>query len=329
MVYIKKKKFKCSRKLNKFRFSKNKKIKKKSEKNGRRYLISKKYNLKGGFNNIQAKSNYCSPHNNEKAVSCFSKESLIKIANSWNKYFPNDKIDYNNTISKSGLWNKINQRLKNECDSEYCWLNRNFMKSNKELKSNFRPEMPTSWRSNKNEWLTSIDIEKVMKQYQNKYNDFLFIGPVPIDFDKKLHPGMCVVNELCDIKLSSLLKKNINKLGIIFNLDTHDQPGSHWVAFFGDLNGGTLNYFDSYGFKEPKEVTILMKRLSEQGSSNNIRFKSNINSTRHQYKNSECGVYCLNFIIKMLEGKSFDELANTKISDDEMEQNRNILFVKQ
>ena len=50
------------------------------------------------------------------------------------------------------------------------------------------------------------------------------------------------------------------------------------------------------------------------------------NQNRHQYKNSECGVYSLNFIIKLLEGKSFDELTKIKISDDEINKQRDILF---
>ena len=29
-------------------------------------------------------------------------------------------------------------------------------------------------------------------------------------------------------------KQGINKIGVIFNLDKHTQPGSHWVALFID-----------------------------------------------------------------------------------------------
>ena len=46
--------------------------------------------------------------------------------------------------------------------------------------------MPLKWKENKNEWLNTLDIEAVMKQYEKKYNNFIFIGPVPIDFDHKL-----------------------------------------------------------------------------------------------------------------------------------------------
>ena len=34
------------------------------------------------------------------------------------------------------------------------------------------------------------------------------------------------------------------------------------------------------------------------------------NKIRHQYKSSECGVYCINFITKLLEGKTFNQIIN-------------------
>ncbi len=43
-----------------------------------------------------------------------------------------------------------------------------------------------------NEWLTSIDILNVMKQYEDKHDDFDFIGPSPIDFDTHKMRGECV-----------------------------------------------------------------------------------------------------------------------------------------
>ena len=37
-----------------------------------------------------------------------------------------------------------------------------------------------------------------------KYPDFHYIGAVPIDFDKELVIGMCVVDELCGLNLKKL-----------------------------------------------------------------------------------------------------------------------------
>ena len=51
-----------------------------------------------------------------------------------------------------------------------------------------------------------------MNQYEKKYRNFNFIGAVPIDFDHKFGPGNCVINELCNINLKSLLDKGITKL---------------------------------------------------------------------------------------------------------------------
>ena len=36
---------------------------------------------------------------------------------------------------------------------------------------------------NKNTWLNSLDISRVMKQYEDNYKNFRFLGPSPIDFN--------------------------------------------------------------------------------------------------------------------------------------------------
>lgn len=271
--------------------------------------------------------NKCSPRKNKETVTCFSKPSLKRIIKYWNDYYPNDKIEIATFDTKHDLWKKINTKLARMCDNEYCWLSQPFISNKDEINGDFKPKKPLSWKSNKNEWLTTSDIEKVMNQYTNKHPDFTFVGAVPIDFDKEMHPGMCVVNELCKIKLASLLKKGINKIGIVFNLDPHDEPGSHWVSFFGNLTTGNLNYFDSYGFKPPNEVKMLVKRLISQGKENNIKMKYDYNKIRHQYKDSECGVYSINFIENMLDGKTFKSFCQRKIPDDHMEKFRNKYFI--
>ena len=52
------------------------------------------------------------------------------------------------------------------------------------------------------------------------------------------------------------------------------------------------------------------------------------NQVRHQYKSSECGVYCINFITKLLEGKTFNQITNYKIRDDDMNKMRIKYFIK-
>tara|TARA_B100001027_G_scaffold172974_1_gene124313 strand:+ start:161 stop:1063 length:903 start_codon:yes stop_codon:yes gene_type:complete len=283
-----------------------------------------KYKQKGGSKKDLTK---CAPSSDKKHISCFSKKSLLKILEAIKN--DNNNIKYSSNENIQSLWNKINEYFKNVCNDEWCWIEQQIVKNinDPELsKYTFRPKMPKKWQYNPHEWLNTLDIENVMKQYEKKYDDFKFIGPVPIDFDYQLSPGICVINELCRINVNHLLKKNIKKIGIIFNLDKHDQPGSHWVALFCDLNKGVY-YFDSYGIKPPNEVNVLMDKLIEQNKTNN-KMEKKVNSIRHQFKDSECGVYSMHFIIKFLEGFSFDQITRDKISDDDMFKNRKKYFIK-
>ena len=61
-----------------------------------------------------------------------------------------------------------------------------------------------------------------MKQWEKKYDNFFFIGPSPIDYDT-ITGGSCVEDELCNFNLKETMKKGITKVGVIFNLDKHNQ----------------------------------------------------------------------------------------------------------
>ena len=67
----------------------------------------------------------------------------------------------------------------------------------------------------------------------------------------------------------------------------------------------------------------MVKRLKAQGKENGIKMEYEYNTIRHQYKNSECGVYSINFIENMLNGMSFEKFCNLKIPDDKMQKFRN------
>ena len=283
---------------------------------------------RGGNKSLTKRSkSKCSPGNDDNNFSCFTKKALINIINSWNKYNSNNKIKYSRNERVSELWKKIDNKLKNRCNNEWCWIEQEFIR-NLDVNELFRPKMPKKWYEHPREWLTTSDIENVMKQYEKKYKDFKFIGPVPIDFDYKPSPGYCIVNELCNINMKHLYNKGIKKLGVIFNLDPHDQPGSHWVALFNDVDKGGVYYFDSYGVEPPNEVKVLMERLTNQGRSLNNKMNKYVNNVRHQFKNSECGVYSMNFIVNLLQGKSFDDVTKNIVKDDDMLQKRNEFYIK-
>lgn len=275
------------------------------------------------------KNNICSPLN-EDSFTCFSKKALIKIIRSWNNHKKNNKIEFSDNYSKYKLWSLLDNKLKKKCSSEYCWTKQQFLSpiSKKLKKRYFRPKMPKEWYKDPREWLNTDDIENVLNQYNKKYKDFLFIGAVPIDFDHKFSPGNCVINELCNINIKKLQKKNINKIGVVFNLDKHDQEGSHWVSFFGDFNENKLYYFDSYGYEEPKEVKILVNRLIKQGKKIGKNIKFERNKKRNQFKKSECGTYSIYFIEQLLKNSSNAKiLFNNVVKDDDMLKNRNRYYI--
>ena len=77
--------------------------------------------------------------------------------------------------------------------------------------------------------------------------------------------------------------------------------GSHWVALYIDFKQKFIYYFDSVGDKCPKRIKKFVKKVKSQGSSRGMEFDFKENKVSHQKKNTECGVYCLFFIIEMLK----------------------------
>ena len=155
---------------------------------------------------------------------------------------------------------------------------------------------------------------------------FKFFGAVPIDFDLKDNFGKCMLSELCNININELEERKIKRIGIIFNLDKHNESGSHWVAMYIDLNINEIYYFDSYGQQPPEEVNILAQRIQVQGDINNKDIKFKINKVRHQFKNSECGVYCMYFITELIKGRTFEDVSEKIIFDDEMNEKRGYFY---
>lgn len=248
----------------------------------------------------------CSPAVEKTKVknSCYTPHILMQIRNAYNaSHSDKEKIHVTDPVK---IWEILNQRLVH-CKKEDCWLNQ-ITDANLRKRIDryiFAPDRPYEWSKNPNEWLSNYDILNVLEQYEETYKHFHFIGPTPIDFDKVLQSRQCVTNELCHFHLKSLIDKGKTKIGVVFNLDRHDQSGSHWVSLFIDVEGRFLFYFDSAGSRCPKAIYTLVKRIREQAlvMGHKYRFYQNYPKT-HQYSNTECGVYSLFFIITMLTDKT-------------------------
>jgi hypothetical protein len=286
------------------------------------------------------KALFCSPSNGSKEFTCYNKKTLIDIANIINNspnLFQNnqEKKKSNSTIlkiktnnkSKNEIWKQISKKMGSNCTNEWCWIKNEVIKKNlptNVLNNTFRPEKPTKWYLNKNTWLTSTDISMVMRQYENKHHDFIFYGPVPVDCPNGID---C---ELTNLDIEDMFDSGITKIGIVFNLDKHDQPGSHWVAMFVKLNQKKCNitYYDSSGTKPPTEINNFMieicKKIKNIGKYN-IDLK--YNKKQNQFGYTECGVFSMIFIISSLFGFSLNEIcSNKKMIDKTMTNFRDYLY---
>ena len=271
----------------------------------------------------------CNPaKKNHIGSSCYSSSELAMIKSAYNKHHLTNRKKQIHTTDPHRILNEV--RKKNaHCGNELCWLN---SLSDSELREKirghaFRPLQPTEWRNKPNAWLSNYDIDAVIRQYEAAYPDFVFLGPTPIDFDKVRDDGKCVTQEICGLSLSKMWDKGKRKIGVVYNLDTSDGPGTHWVSMFIDMGDPEpfLFYFNSTAEPMPDEVRILINRIQEQWialSKRNLKDKhsatkkmieyTNDDKVEHQHSNTECGMYSLFFIITCLTRKvgGFESLGS-------------------
>jgi hypothetical protein len=266
--------------------------------------------------------NSCAPSKKFTNGSCLTVDELVLIAEEYNKKY-NDKI--NISSDKKYLLTEIAARMKRRfsCSEQECWINTSLIKNmnNDEISQNtMRPVGPKK----QYEWLSTSNINDVMYQYEFKYPEFKFLGAVPFDFEEVQYYG-----------ISDIIFSKLSIFGMVINLDNHTMSGSHWVALYCDLKHYKIYYFDSFGKKPGDKVTKFIKKIltymcntkygtnisqkqcitkilsSDDANEFDVRF----NRKQHQFKNSECGVYSMNFIIRLLNNETFDNIVDN-VTDD-------------
>ncbi len=277
----------------------------------------------------QKKTLRCAPGREHK-YTCYNSNALHEIKNAWNESYPNKQI---HTNSPYEIWNFFHVHFKTMCHDEKCWLRQSFIehKLSPDLKHfTFAPDSPESWNEDPKEWLSSDELTDVMKQYEKTHREFKFLGPSPIDFDKKTLFNDCVWEDLCKFDIRDYIDKGKTKIGIIFNLDPADKEGSHWVAAFIDTKRKGIYYYDSNGIHAPKRIQAFLNKVKEQGKHKEvgIKFKIEQNSKEHQLRDGECGMFTMYFIISMLKKQSFKQFRKKFKGggDQYMNQLRNVLF---
>jgi len=277
---------------------------------------------------------HCSPYNQikygEKQGTCFSQKDLIAIAKEYNKLSNiNDKINIHQPKQK--LHDDLEKAFQKVCTNELCWANNDIIKNpqlKNKLKSSFRPLKPREWYSDRKTWLNTYDILFVLEQYETLYKDFKVMGVFPIDFAYTDEYGSCIGDDLCNFDIKTLLASKKKQFCIVLNLDYHNEPGSHWVSVFCNLNPKKENYgiyyYDSVANSPPKEAVEFMNLI--KGQVNDPKFEVKHNKIQKQFANSECGIFSIIFLTQMLKQVPFDFICKHMRTDSEINKLRDVIY---
>lgn len=249
-------------------------------------------------------------------TTCFTAEQLRSMCKRMG-------IQVKSNEGKRSMWLKLNVAFgsSGRCGpaDERCWA-----RTTGEGEDSLTPACPARWRENDRTWLTNFDIMDVMAQYETRYRSFEFAGVFPVNaFSRRPEGGGCIVDAICDLDVRAVAKKH-SQLGFVFNLDRHDEPGSHWVAVYVGLRRSLPNYgvyyFDSVGQSPPQEIVHFLNNICEKMGDR--RFRSVINTERKQYKNTECGMFSINFLVQCLQRRSFRSIVKDRVFDDQVQRLR-------
>ena len=293
----------------------------------------------------------CAPTKKYENESCFTLESLKHIAKAYNNHHT-DKVNIN--TSKSKLVDQLEDKIKT-CSDQTCWTRQKFleeldMKVLEDIQEKtFLPLGP----SKKYGWLSTTHINEVIDQHHDIHKDFLFLGAVPYDFEEL--PQL----EISTLDFKKLEQDGKTKISMVINLDEHNKQGSHWVSLYTDLAKNQVYFFDSVGRAPLKRIRKFINRitkylyekkyhkqlhindvLKELKNYKNEKSKKYVhmdnllkggfdiryNNMQHQFDDSECGVYSINFILRLVNGESFDSVINDITKDDDMNMNRKNYF---
>jgi hypothetical protein len=331
---------------------------KSNDKQNQKIYTKKNNEKKGGFLTTKkpdrTRQLFCSPERFEmgqKDNTCMSVQELKDIAKDYNNEIDNKSQTKQSLKEKSSkqkvkivndkktLVKELQEKLGSSCGSaDHCWVQQDFVTEEtkqKILDKAFRPLKPKSWYVNRQTWLNTYDILKVMKQYEDKYNDFVFLGVFPIDFADNDEYGNCVAPTMCKFSIKKVLDKGKKRFGMVLNLDRHDESGSHWVALYCNLQPRNKNfgiyYYDSVAYPPTKEVATFMKQI-EQDSYNVFtkkvadRFAMRYNKIQKQFSNYDCGVFSEVFLTQILKNIKFDDICRRMHTDDDINKLRDVLY---
>lgn len=278
----------------------------------------------------------------EKDHTCFDRQALVRLANAWNTSHPSQPIRNLANLTKKQLWKAIHDHMLPTCkgqNKEACWVD-HLTRPDDPIQKKLRPVAPPEWERNPHEWLSNYDIEDGMYMYEDDPSfQFKMIGVFPVDFAVKTgFFGQCLYEETCNIHFQKLRKRGYKYAGMVINMDSHDKPGSHWTALFivmdPKLPSYGAYYYNSVPNPPPKEVDAYMKMLQKkaQEETPDVPFQLAYNTYRHQYKNTECGMFSIAYLVRWLAllqknpQTTFEKVVKIKIRDEDVHKLRKLFF---
>jgi hypothetical protein len=174
-------------------------------------------------------------------------------------------------------------------------------------------------------WLSTDNILRACL-LDETHKGYRFCGVEPIDF------ADCKVSSLCRFNPETHRKQGFDRLGFVFNTDTHDDDGEHWISLYMDLGGHNskgpaIYYFDSYGREPPSEVDEFIEKTRNNPSHRGPPIRYFYNDEPFQKRGSQCGMYSIHFLREMAQGRSFHDYLNSKPNDDMMKDKRYEYFI--
>jgi hypothetical protein len=231
---------------------------------------------------------------------------------------------------------------------------------NKEIAVKFKETGPR----NGNEWLSNINIDKTLHKWAVEFDDLYVYSFCMSDFYKT--KGSLAVLKICDIldgkvpqkTAAGMITRPCKRMCCVLNTDVSSGRGIHWVCIFVDTirNPISIEYFNSagnppflnatkwmeqtraellkyipHGDNLQDKVSLSEGKLYPAASSHSLLQRKNVEtlsvtSVPHQESDSECGVYCLFYIRKRLEGTPYSYFMDKRIPDSEMTEFRKYLF---
>lgn len=225
------------------------------------------------------------------------------------------------------------------CDSERCVLTKLRPQLgndvvNAELDMRFKVEGPRN-----SDWLTDSHIENIVKQWSVKWRNFF-----PYNFNMRNYASykidpvtMRVVNEpdtLATINFEDLYSRGFDCAACVCNTDTYQGRGKHWIVLFVDARKESpmmsAEIFDSAGNPPLPEwqswLTKTKIQLDEIAEGKKPTSIIRAYNNRHQFSDSECGVYSLYYIWARLNGIAPEAFQDSAVADKKMFEFRQHLF---